>query len=307
MFDASHDQAVSHSAKCGDLVYEALVLPASAPAWAHGLVAGLSIAKGSEALWNAVTAFEKRADATFSRELEMALARELDRAEWVALVQDFVASEITPKGFVADWVIHNPHKAADPDAPDQAVYDNPHVHLMHTLRPLHADGFGPKVVRVQDAGGAPIVIDGKYRYVPFVGGPKELLALRLAWGEVVNRHLKMAGHDIRIDMRSYADQGVKITPMTHIGPEPGAMADRLAHTMRSHSVADHAVSRARAAADIIDNPGALLVKISRERSTFSDRDIARELYRYVDDATLFGDLLAQIKALPELLVVRVDG
>ncbi|MGO7093807.1 MobA/MobL family protein, partial [Rhizobium leguminosarum] len=73
-----------------ELVHEELALPDQIPAWLRSAISGQSVAKASEALWNAVDAFEKRADAQLARELIIALPEELTRAENIALVREFV-------------------------------------------------------------------------------------------------------------------------------------------------------------------------------------------------------------------------
>lgn len=289
MFDTLEDRAWSYKA-LKDLAHEEIALPEDAPRWIRALVEGKSIANASEALWTAVAEGEKRVDAQFARDLEMALPLELSKAEQIALVRDFVAGHLTSKGMVADWVMHTPD-------------GNPHVHLMHTLRPLTELGFGNKKIAVRDGAGEPIRINGKILYKQFIGGPAELKELRLAWGDAVNRHLALAGHDIAIDMRSYADQGLAITPTTHIGPVPRSMMRQGLETELGQK---HREARTKAAKDIERAPMQIVAKLSRERSTFGERDIAKELNRYIDDPVIFTAILAKIKVNPELVRLRPE-
>ena len=289
MFDTLEDRAWSYKA-VKDLAHEEIALPEDAPGWIKALVEGKNIAAASEALWTAVAEGEKRVDAQFARDLEMALPRELTKAEQIALVREFVAENLTSKGMVADWVMHTPE-------------GNPHVHLMHTLRPLTELGFGNKKIAVLDGAGEPIRINGRILYKQFIGGPAELKDLRLAWGEAVNRHLALAGHDVAIDMRSYADQGLAITPTTDIGPVPRSMMRQGLHTELGQK---HQDARAKAAKDIERAPMQIVAKLARERSTFGERDIAKELNRYIDDPVIFTALIATIKANPELVRLRPE-
>ncbi|TBY52501.1 MobA/MobL family protein, partial [Rhizobium leguminosarum] len=135
MMDEQAGTSFSYRGGASELVHEELALPDQIPAWLRSAISGQSVAKASEALWNAVDAFEKRADAQLARELIIALPEELTRAENIALVREFVRDNLTAKGMVADWVYH------DKDG-------NPHIHLMTTLRPLAEEGFGPKKVPV---------------------------------------------------------------------------------------------------------------------------------------------------------------
>ena len=114
---------------------------------------------------------EQRYDAQTAREITIALPSELTRVQNIALVREFVAGELVSRGFAVDWVYH--------DKPG-----NPHVHLMHTLRPLAVHGFGRKTRVVLDERGAPTRgVDGKLVYARFMGTPEDFKALRNAWGE----------------------------------------------------------------------------------------------------------------------------
>ena len=276
-------------AHLSDLAHEEIALPANAPAWLTDLVADKSVAAASEALALAVVAHERRVDAQFYGDKEIALPVELDHEQRLALVREFIADQFTARGLIVDWVMHVPTEKAD----------NPHIHLMHTIRELTPNGFGRKCIPVLDEAGQIQRIGGKIVYQRFLEKPAELKALRAAWGDVVNKHLALAGFDVRIDMRSYAEQGIAIAPTTHVGPRPNAMAQRFGDIASQH---DHALSRARAVADVVADPGQLLVKISRERSTFSGHDIARALSAIVDEKSTYHEVLARVMAHPDLVI-----
>jgi Ti-type conjugative transfer relaxase TraA len=295
MMDASDERVVSYAHKQADLAHEEIAVPADAPAWVVAMFEGKSVARSSEALWNAVVDAETRTDAQFSRDIMVALPNELTPEQNIALVREFVAQEITSKNMIADWVMHTNDDG------------NPHVHLMHTLRPLVEAGFGNKRIAIRGADGQPIRANGKILYKHFAGFTDFLNPLRASWEQVVNRHLALAGHDVRIDMRSYKDQGISITPTTHIGPTPLAMSrSGKPPAPDVLSLHDHAASRVKAARDIIADPAQLLRKLGRETSTFNDRQIAKELARYIDDPNIFGVTLERIRALPDLVKLRPD-
>jgi len=130
MIDEQVGTTFSYRGGAGELKHEELALPEQIPAWLQTAIEGKTVAAASEALWNAVDAFETRSDAQLARELIIALPEELTRAENIALVQEFVRDTMTSKGMIADWVYH------DKDG-------NPHIHLMTALRPLTEKGFGP--------------------------------------------------------------------------------------------------------------------------------------------------------------------
>ena len=100
------------------LVHSEVMLPPMTPAeWAD-----------REKLWNAVEKVEKTRDSRLSRELVVALPRELDSAVWVEMLEKYLNEECVSKGMCADFSIHDVNKY------------NPHAHIMLTMRPLNDDG-----------------------------------------------------------------------------------------------------------------------------------------------------------------------
>lgn len=277
-----------------ELVHEELAPPDATPAWLRTMIDGRTVAGASEVLWNAVDAFEKRVDAQLAREMIFALPEELSQAENIALVREFVRDNLTSRGMVADWVYH------DKDG-------NPHIHLMTTLRPLTDDGFGPKKVVVLGDDGEPLRVvtpdrpKGKIVYRLWAGDKETMKAWKIAWAETANRHLALAGHDIRLDGRSYAEQGLDGIAQSHLGPARAALARK----GQERYFAPAALAKRQEMADrLSDEPGLLLKQLSAERSTFDEREIAKALHRYVDDPTIFANIRAQLMASSDLVVLK---
>ena len=102
-------------------------------------------------LWNEVLKVEKDANAQFGRSFEFSLPKEWSRTEQIEYATDFIQRNFVAKGMCADWSIH--------DKGD----DNPHVHLLVTMRPFKKDHtWGNKEIKdwafVRDETGN-IVID----------------------------------------------------------------------------------------------------------------------------------------------------
>ncbi|TBY71518.1 Ti-type conjugative transfer relaxase TraA [Rhizobium leguminosarum bv. viciae] len=294
MMDEQAGTSVSYRGGTSELVHEELALPDQTPDWLRAAIAGRSVAAASEALWNAVDAFEKRADAQLARELIIALPEELTRAENIGLVREFVRDNLTSKGMVADWVYH------DKDG-------NPHIHLMTTLRPLTEEGFGRKKVVVTGEDGAPLRVvtpdrpKGRIVYKLWAGDKETMKAWKVAWAETANRHLALAGHEIRLDGRSYAEQGLDGIAQRHLGPEKAALSRRGA-TMY-FAPAD--LARRQEMADrLLAEPELLLKQLGNERSTFDERDIAKALHRYVDDPADFANIRARLMASDDLVMLK---
>ncbi|MDK4736888.1 Ti-type conjugative transfer relaxase TraA, partial [Rhizobium sp. CNPSo 3490] len=300
MMDEQAGTSFSYRGGSRELVHEELALPEQIPAWLRAAIDGQSVAGASEALWNAVDAFETRADGQLARELIIALPEELTRAENIALVREFVRDNLTSKGMVADWVYH------DKDG-------NPHIHLMTTLRPLTEEGFGAKKVPVLGEDRKPLRVvtpdrpNGKIVYKVWAGDKETLKAWKIAWAETANRHLALAGHEIRLDGRSYAEQGFGGTAQRHLGPEKAALARK----RRELYFAPADLARRQEMADrLVAEPELLLKQLGNERSTFDEKDIAKALHRYVDDPADFANIRARLMASDELVMLKpqeIDG
>jgi MobA/MobL family len=141
-------------------------------------------------LWNRVEAGEKRYDAQLAREIVIAIPRELDRDDQIALVREYVQSSYVDRGMIADINLHH------------LDGDNPHAHVMLTMRELKIDeqgviGFGNKDRTWNDK--------------------KLLQKQKLEWDGFANKYLERAGFDVRIDSRSYEEQGIDRIPQIHLG------------------------------------------------------------------------------------------
>ena len=80
-----------------------------------------------EELWNAVEQQSHRKDARLARELIIALPVELDLATDIRVLQKYVQDTFVNDGMIADWSIHMKN-------------DNPHAHVMLTVKPLAPNG-----------------------------------------------------------------------------------------------------------------------------------------------------------------------
>jgi Ti-type conjugative transfer relaxase TraA len=220
-----------------------------------------------ELLWNAVEAGEKRRDSQVAREVEFALPMELKQSEAIALAQEFVEREFVVRGMVADLNIHW----------DQG---NPHAHVMLTMRELTADGFGLKATE---------------------WNRRELLEeWRERWADLANQHLLRAGLDIRMDHRSYRDQGIELEPTSHLGRAVDEIRARGEQPERFRALEE---VRERNARKIEQRPEIVFDGLTRRQSTFTQRDIARQVFRYIDDGERFRNLIARLESSQELVVL----
>lgn len=141
-------------------------------------------------LWNKVEEIEKRYDAQLSREMIIAIPRELDRENQIALVRQHVQSSYVDRGMVADINLH------------YLDGDNPHAHVMLTMRELKIDKRGT------------VSFGNKDR----TWNDKRLIETqKKEWEILTNQYLERAEIETRIDSRSYEEQGIARIPQVHVG------------------------------------------------------------------------------------------
>ncbi len=165
----------NYSTKQGAAEHTEIIAPPDAPPWVTE----------RQVLWNRVESAELRRDSQLARVIEVGLPIELTSDECVALVRDYVAAEFVSKGMVADLAIRR-------DNPQ-----NPHAHILLTLRQLTSSGFGPKQRQWN--------------------GKSNLYGWRAAWAERANEHLARAGHGVRIDHRTLEAQQIELVPGRRVG------------------------------------------------------------------------------------------
>lgn len=298
-----HDERLERDhdfrAKAG-VVHSEILLPEGAPDRWHD----------RETLWNEVEARERQHNAQLAREVEIALPRELSRAEAVALARDFVAEQFVARGMVADL---NVHWAVGADGEAQ-----PHAHVMLTMRRIEPN-HGP------EGHGAEAGFGLKARE----WNDRALLReWRQRWAEMANARLCESDHDARIDHRSNADRGIRLEPQNKIGPvgarrfERGARAEQEAGAARGEGAgrsekaergertgrtAEHEGIARRNGERIAADPGIILDALTRQHSTFTRHDLARFVSRHTHGAEQFRDVIAVVEASPEMVRLGVDG
>ena len=237
-------------------------------------------------LWNEVEARERQHNSQLARDVEIALPRELTRAEGIALAQDFAREQFVSHGMVADLNVHW-GVGADGEA-------QPHAHVMLTMRRIEA-GQGPPG-HEGEAGFGTKVRDWNATAL--------LVGWRERWAEMANQRLCELGHDARVDHRSYADQGIKLEPQHKVGPAGARRAERGENAERR---AEHDGIARRNGERIADDPTVALDALTRQHSTFTRQDLARFVSRHTDGAEQFASVMAKVEAAPELVRLGQDG
>ncbi|WP_299011844.1 MobQ family relaxase [uncultured Shewanella sp.] len=148
----------------------------------------------SAILWNAVEAAEKRKDAQLFREVEVSLPREQSHAQNKQLILDYCNSQFVSQGMCATVAFH------------ESKSENPHAHIMLSMREVNEEGFGKKCRQWND---------------------RALLeSWRENWAKEVNQHLEGNHIDARVDHRSLLAQGIEREATVHLGPVAHEMEKR---------------------------------------------------------------------------------
>jgi Ti-type conjugative transfer relaxase TraA len=259
LHDVRYDVIRDYTHK-SDVAHTEILLPLDAPDWMAD----------REKLWNAVELVEKRKDAQLAREFNVALPRELTLSQNIALAREFIQQAFVAKGMVADFAIHT-DKGKDGD-------EQPHIHVLLTMREITSEGFGQKERAWNDKG--------------------LLLHWREAWAEVANRHLSFHDYDIRIDHRTLVEQGIDLQPQSKIGPV--SAQSRLARLVEHQRLVRENGEK------ILENPLIALNALTQQHSTFTHHDIARYASRHSVEVEQFNQVMAVIRAHPELAPLGKD-
>ncbi|MCY3874829.1 MAG: MobA/MobL family protein [Rhodobacteraceae bacterium] len=192
--------------RCGNfsssnVVHEELVIPPSSAEWAHEKYP--SSPEGAQRLWNDIEIHEELHNPCPTRicalELMIALPLELTLDENVSLSSTFARKSLTRRGYPLDLVVH--------DKPG-----NPHAHVIFAQRPALPGGWG-----------------SKHQYAHFARMNKDL---RFEFVQTANVFLSFAGETKLLDVRKYAERGLRLAPVDKLGPPPANPSNHVVYTKR---------------------------------------------------------------------------
>jgi len=257
------DTSYDYSDKPG-VQHTEILAPDHVPAWVFG----------RSELWNAVDQIEKRKDAQLARDLEIALPVELDKTAQIELMREFIRREFVSKGMVADLAIHRDN------------LNNPHAHVLLTLRKMGAAGFGLKERSWNEK--------------------SNLAQWRLGWAEVANEHLAKAGLSVRIDHRTLQAQGLDLIP----GRKIGVSLDRQKSNRLPWRIANRVAEQREIAGtnglQIIADPNVAIKALTHYQATFTEHDIAKFLHTRTEGAEQFSAAHLKVTMSPELVLLGED-
>ena len=209
-----YDQQVKHYPEKRGIVHNEILLPANAPR---------SYADRNT-LWNAAEAVEKQWNSQLARRWVLTIPREIPPDQYAVLVREFCQKQFVSKGMIADFAIHDPHPPGH----------NPHAHVLLTMRAMDEHGkWLPKSRKVYD-------LDENGERIKLPSGrwkshkedtvdwndQKYCEIWRHEWEVIQNRYLEANDRPERVDLRSYARQGLDIVPTVHEGAAVRQMEKR---------------------------------------------------------------------------------
>lgn len=302
-----------------------LFLPESAPQWAKDIqkLVREDPEKGLQLLSDIANQAEKRNDAQVYREIEFSLPRELTYEQNKQLATEYVQDQFCQRGMLAIQSFHI-------ERCEKTGELNPHCHTFFLTRELAEGNLFPD--------SSPRLSEKKNRD----WNERELHGeWREQWAQYASFHLKMHGHDITLDHRSYEEQGLDIEPQIKLGKgvkeqekraqgkegiseireldgegyKPLDQLEAFSSYTQGFVETKPATDRVQALREvqlrnlyrILRRPETVLDIVTRHHATFMWGDVQKILGRYVDDSELFQRLDARLRNSKELLLLKIEG
>lgn len=202
LFSEYDQKRKSYSEKRG-ILYTEIMLPENAP----------PEYSDRNTLWNAVEKIENQWNSQLARRFVLALPIEVSAEQYPQMVQEYCKEHFVSKGMCCDFAIHDTGKG------------NPHCHVMLTLRAMDEHGkWLPKSRKIYDLDehGERIKLPSgnwKSHKEDTVDWNEQWhgAVWRQGWQDTQNKYLKAANRPERVDLRSYAKQGIDKVPTVHMG------------------------------------------------------------------------------------------
>lgn len=164
-------------------------------------------------LWNAVEEVENQWNSQLARRFVITFPRELPAEIYPEMAREYCQKYFVDKGMICDFAIHDTKN------------NNPHAHIMLTMRPLDAQGRwmakSRKVYDLDENGERIRLPSGNWKSHKenTVDWNEQYNAeiWRSGWAEIQNKYLEAADRPERVDLRSYERQGIDQIPTVHMG------------------------------------------------------------------------------------------
>ena len=200
---SEYDGEQKYYSNKSEIVHKEIMLPPHAP----------QSYADRNTLWNAAEAIEKQWNSQLARRIVLAIPREIPPGQHADLLRDYCREFFVSKGMIADFAIHDKGDG------------NPHAHILFPMRAMDETGrWLPKSRKVYDLdeNGERIRLPSgnwkshKEDTVDWNDQTKAEL-WRQGWADTSNRYLEANALPERLDLRSYARQGIDKIPTVHMG------------------------------------------------------------------------------------------
>ena len=201
---SEYDQKQKYYSHKSEIVHTEIMLPPHAP----------PEYADRNTLWNAAEAIEKQWNSQLARRFVLAIPRELPPEQYADLIRDYCREFFVSKGMIADFAIHDKGDG------------NPHAHILLTMRAMDETGKwlskSRKVYDLDENGERIRLASGRWKShkedTVDWNDQKYAEIWRQGWADTANRYLEAIGSPERLDLRSYARQGIDKIPTVHMGP-----------------------------------------------------------------------------------------
>ena len=250
-----------------------ILAPEGAPEWINEIVQECkhSPTSAMQKFSDVCEDAEKRKDSQVYREVEISLPNELTDEQNITWLREFVRDVYVRRGMVA--VLHFHAKTNE----QSGIYQ-PHCHIVLTTRHLLDQGFG---LKNREWNQHSLLEEAREQYAAYQ-----------------NAALKEHGFEIRVDHRSYVDREIDVEPQPKLG-RPTIEVDHRTHKTDKKALFDSV--RLKNQFKVLKNPELVLSIVTSNHSTFTARDIAKVLNRYIDDPEQFQNLYNRLKTSRELV------
>jgi Ti-type conjugative transfer relaxase TraA len=245
------------------VAHNEVLAPKGAPKWALD----------AESLWNEAERREdqhnRRASAQLARDMVIALPTQMSTEMMKECLREFANEHFVENGFAVQIALH------------ESDGHNPHAHIMATMRQIDEGGFVAR--KPQD----------------YLEKKLKLDQLRKGWADVANHHMERAGIDLKLDHRSFKDQGIDIIPSIKIGTSNQSSAETV--TAR---IAENERIAEQNGKNLIQDCRPLLRLLSRNKAVFNRRSIIRSCHKYSHGDKQFQALMSTVFASEHLVAIR---
>ena len=319
-----------------DVIHHEITIAENSPQWVKSLADTYKTdhSKAAEILWNNVEAVEKRKDAQLAREIEFALPIELNLKQNVQLAREFIHDQFALRGMIADWNIHwdegNPHVHVmltmreltgsgfgkrSIEWNDRALlqewrskwseYANFHLRLNQCSVQIDHRSYAEQGIDL-----VPSTHQGKA--VSDMQSRGIATDIMLEANEIRRQNLLRISSDPKVLFNKISSQSDTFTG-EQIGQELGRyINDRGKFSFQSQDdFVNYHTNEVNNPDDSFGQKSVLLPKdiaaiftnIEYHESVFTEKDIAKAIAPYTENAEVFAAALIQVKSSPELIFI----